>query len=556
MLYLATVWLMLAGGCAAVGLALLNMLKASSFAQREERLIAAIWLGLLLFANLLLGLSVALPLSPVVGAIVFFGLGGIALCQPATRIELRQWQPNRLWIVAISSLVTAIAAITSRQVTWLDTGLYHYSVIQWLSQYGSVPGVALLFANFGFTSAWFAFSAPFDGGLFTARVSAVGNGFVLLLAVVHLLLAARLICQRQGHLSDWFAVAFLSLMVPLILASSLLSDILVSPSPDLAALLLTGIVAWSILVATRDRNLQSGGVPLLLAAGAVTFKLIALPLLVVTACFWLVQSWQNKRMLLLGSAGAIGLLVPMLASSVITSGCPLYPSTLICLDLPWSPTTLMRSRVAAGTHQWTSWYGTSAAGVQGFFWALWQWFRSSKINHVIALLIGVSAVATVYLLKTMRLDGLSGALRDRQQGQLWVSTIGVTGIGFLLLTSPLVRFMLAYVLLLPALLIALWGQRWGEKVLPRRWPRATVWLCPLLATIITVTAVRNQTSRLLLPPPIQQVAVMQKQLNDFRYLSPTTDLCWATPVPCAFTVTPDVKLRDPKQGIRAGFVRQ
>lgn len=216
----------------------------------------------------------------------------------------------------------------------------------------------------------------------------------------------------------------------------------------------------------------------------------------------------------------------------------------------------MRSRVAAGTHQWTSWYGTSAAGVQGFFWALWQWFRSSKINHVIALLIGVSAVATVYLLKTMRLDGLSGALRDRQQGQLWVSTIGVTGIGFLLLTSPLVRFMLAYVLLLPALLVALWGQRWGEKVLPRRWPRATVWLCPLLATIITVTAVRNQTSRLLLPPPIQQVAVMQKQLNDFRYLSPTTDLCWATPVPCAFTVTPDVKLRDPKQGIRAGFVRQ
>ncbi|NEQ26572.1 MAG: hypothetical protein F6K28_47600 [Microcoleus sp. SIO2G3] len=292
MLYFIAVWLVLGGVCAAVGLSLLNLLQARCFVRSSDRFIVAIWLGLLLMANLLLAVSTLVPLSPLVGATVFVGATELALLVRPTRIELQEYRCDRSGVVAIASVMVATAAITSRQVTWIDTGLYHYGVVQWLAQYGSVPGVALLFAHFGFTSAWFALAAPFDFGIFAARVSAVGNGFVLLLAIGHLLLAAQSIWQRQARLSDWFAIAFLGLTISLVLASSLLSDILVSPSPDLVVLFLTGIVAWTMLVITdaaqqkQIRAMQShSAVALLLSAGAVTIKLIALPLLFVASCF-------------------------------------------------------------------------------------------------------------------------------------------------------------------------------------------------------------------------------------------------------------------------------
>ncbi|MBD2092209.1 hypothetical protein H6F67_20370 [Microcoleus sp. FACHB-1515] len=554
MLYLIAVWLVLGTVCSAVGLALLNLLSANCFARISDRLVVAIWLSLLVSANVLLGLSTLLPLSPAIGAVIFLGFGMFALLQPATRAELQKLRFSRGGIVTIASVTIAIAAVCSRQVTWIDTGLYHYSVVQWLAQYGSVPGVALLFANFGFTSAWFALAAPFDFGVFTARASAVANGFVLLIALGQWFWAARSIWQRQAQLSDWFAIAFLSLLIPLVLVSDLLSDILVSPSPDIAALLITGIVAWAILVILGDRvaptdrqftdRRASSTVVLLLAAGAVSVKLTLLTLLLVAGCFWLVNSWRQP---LAGSA-AIALLVPLLTSSIITSGCPLYPSTAMCLDLPWSPTALVRSQVAAGTHQWTSWYGESAAGVRGVVWALWQWFSLSKTNQLLLLLIIVSLLAIGIVLKKIKLD--------RQPGLLWVAAIGGTGIGFLLLTSPMLRFALAYVLLVPALLLALWGQKWSAKIQFKGCPQQAVWLCPLLATIVTVTSLHSQVDRLLLPPPIQRVRVEERQLNNFRYFSPISDLCWATALPCAFKVTPDIELRDPQRGLRAGFRRR
>lgn len=552
MLYLIAVWLILGGVCSAVGLALLNLLP-TCFTRSSDRVIVAIWLGLLVFANVLLGLSTLLPLSPAVGALIFLGLGALALLQPATRLELQKFHFTRSGIITIASVTIAIAAICSRQVTWVDTGLYHYSVVRWLAQYGSVPGVALLFSNFGFTSAWFALAAPFDFGVFVARASAVANGFVLLLAIGQWLWAARSIWLRQARLSDWFAIAFLGLLLPLVFASSLLSDILVSPSPDIAALLIAGVVAWAILVVLGDRTTQpdrplaacdSSSTVLLLAAGAVSIKLTMLPLLLVVGCFWLV----NARRKPLAGAAAIAILLPLLASSVVTSGCPLYPSTAMCLNVPWSPTALVRSQVAAGTHQWISWYGESAAGIRGILWALWQWFSLSRTNKLFLLLIVISLLAVAVVMKRIRLD--------RQSGLLWVMAIAGAGISFLMLTSPLLRFALAYVLLVPALLLALWGQNWSAKLPFKNWPQRAVWLCPLLAAIVTVTSLHSQIDRFLLPPPIQRVQVVEKQINNFRYFSPTSDLCWATPLPCAFKVTPDVELRDPQRGIQAGFRRR
>jgi len=124
MLYLIAVWLVLVGVCGAVGIALLNLLQANCFVRSNDRLIVSLWLGLMVIAVGLLGLSVLLPLSPVVGAAVFVGAGATALLQTATRAELQKIRPGRGAIVTIASVMVAIAAVASRQVTWVDTGLY------------------------------------------------------------------------------------------------------------------------------------------------------------------------------------------------------------------------------------------------------------------------------------------------------------------------------------------------------------------------------------------------------------------------------------------------
>ncbi|MEQ9482407.1 hypothetical protein [Coleofasciculus sp. F4-SAH-05] len=79
-------------------------------------------------------------------------------------------------------------------------------------------------------------------------------------------------------------------------------------------------------------------IPLILSAGAVTIKLSALPLLPIGFLFYLMgnQLTIKIKRLLTGSAIVILLLSPMVLYSLTTSGCPLYPSTFMCLDLPWS----------------------------------------------------------------------------------------------------------------------------------------------------------------------------------------------------------------------------
>jgi hypothetical protein len=575
MLYFIAVWMLLFVVCGVMGTAVLNQLQADCFERRGDRLMAAAWLGLVILSIALLAASLVLSLSPLVGLLVALCLVTLSLCSAAARAELRAIWRSRLpaWTAAAVVLAVTIAAFTTQQVTWVDTGLYHYSVIQWFARFGTVPGVALLFSNFGFTSSWFALAAPLNAELLGARVSAVTNGFALLLAALHVCICLSHGFTNKARFSDWFLVAFFSIILPLVvgiewLSINVLSEILISPSPDVPVIFLIGVVAWSTLVCSSPpaSGHQASGwnpgaplIPLLLAVGAVSVKLIAIPLVLISSLFFLFnQKFAVGRILTGGTIAAL-LLTPLLISSIITSGCPLYPSGILCLDLPWSPAAQSIERVARSTHSPTDWYGTPPAGVPSLLWVLWRWFNDKLVNQITAGLIVASTLAVTYLARSFKLN--------RPYEYLWVAAIGALGIGFIMFTSPLFRFSLGYVALLPALLIAIVGSRQFAGLpaalaqrsswrFSKYWRRA-IQTAPgwVSAVVLTIVLSRGAQS-LFLPPPLPQVEVTEKQVNDLTYLSPQgKDLCWATRVPCAFTVAPDVKLRNPDRGIDAGFVR-
>ncbi|MBW4621279.1 MAG: hypothetical protein KME17_18210 [Cyanosarcina radialis HA8281-LM2] len=597
MLYLMAVWTILLVVCSVAGgyLIQLSSLLPDRFG---DRWFLSIWLGLVVLSVVLLATSIALPLSPIVGMAIAFLLCLLALLSPQTRNELISWksQFSRTRLVWLLAVMVAIAAMSSQAVTWIDTGLYHYSTIRWLADFGAVPGVALLFANFGFTSAWFALAAPFNPEFLGSSGSAVANGFVFLVVVLQFLVSLVRCFQNRARRSDWFIVAFFSVVLPLVIGFSLLNTIRVSASPDFPVLVLTGIIAWSIVLpGDRDRSSvaplpDTSTMTLILAAGMVAMKLIALPLLIVASLQFLVKQVTPKprfslhpaltgtplpslgegtgvrtgfkifkprfdiKRILLGAIIVSSLILPQLVHSAITSGCPLFPSSLFCLDVPWSPSASAIQRVTKATQQWTTWYGAPPAGVNPWVWKIVRLLTDKPLDRAVAVLMVVAILAAIYV--AVR------AVKLKQPEFLWVLAIAVSGMSFVMMTAPFFRFHIGYLILMPTLAIAIYVDRHFKLPSFERNNRSLnsilgVTGCFVVSAIV-VSQLQGNYSKILLPPPLQPVKTTQKQINDLTYYSPQglspQGLCWATRLPCAFTVK-NVRLRDPNRGIRAGFIR-
>jgi hypothetical protein len=570
MLYFIGTWFILAIACGILGITIFNRttyLKDNSnesVLETGDRWLLAEWLGLVVLAIILLAVSLFSPLSSWVGVMVTEILCGLALCFKRTRVEVRQyWRSlSKLKLLGMVLGMSAIASITTQQVTWNDTGLYHYSLIQWLAQYGTVPGIALLFENLGFTSTWFALAAPLNPEILQSRVSAVTNGFIDWLALCHIWTGVKQIWSGKAKLSDWFMSGFFGLILAVTLGGSGMRLLYVSPTPDLPVMMLAGLVGWVILLSgqilLKQHQDSLSRISLILALGAVSIKLTALPLLGISTLFLLLRK-PLKIYNFLALFGLTSLLLsPFLVSSIFTSGCPLYPSSLFCLNLPWSPATEAIQSVGDSTHGWLSWYGTPPGGINPWLWALSKWWQTDRANQIMGISILVSIAIAPYPLIL--------SWRRRSSALLWLVILAVTGIGFFMLKAPFTRFALPYILIIPTLAIALLGQGLLTSGRVSAEKSIEIWIgtkggrsmAQTIFLVLIVLLLVRQTSQggaLLLPPRLPAVTVKQRQVNDILYSSPGENLCWATPIPCAFEVPPDVRLRNPEGSFGDGFVR-
>ncbi len=591
MVYLIGVWLGLLLVTQVIGTGILHQWLDGSRLKAGDRVMLSFWLGTIAVAVAWMALSLIGPLTPERGAIVLCGLVALSLRSPSSRVALGQLR-HRLTRESLGlglGALALMAAVMSRQVSWHDAGYYHASAIRWFAQYGSVHGIALLFSNLGFTSSWFAFVAPLSGpGV--AQTSVVGNGFAAVLLLLHWLITSHRLWRWQGQMSDWFIGLFATGALGLSLVMQPFAAVMLSPSPDFPVLVLVGTIAWALLLITKldptDQPVaRLAFLPLILALGAVTIKLTAIPTLLVAGLFVVWQHWRSPRSLLFGLGLSALILGPNIASSLVTSGCPLYPAALLCVDVAWAPTPQSVRAVAAGTHDWVSWYGTPPPGVHPWFWAVTQVVQNSR-DRLMFLLMGGGCCAGLVILWKMR----RSFSRHRWPGELWVMGLGVTGIGFLLLTSIFARFLMPYILVLLGL-VGAWGIDRGRSTGGDRSParcsgqtiahpslgmpiirRLYLSLTLVATATMLVSLAQYQGRNALLPLPLPQNPIVQKTTNAIIYAAPKSgdlplnqgskytieqlDRCWAAPIPCAYVISPDVQLRDPAIGIAAGFERR
>lgn len=558
MVYFIITWTCLTIVLFLVGINLLRICKADFFDRRGDRALAAIWLGMVVVALLWLTVSLVLPLSPLVGWGVAIAVVVLSLFSKQTRTEIVAYKSiiSPSFILGFLTLELLVAMLTTQQIVWFDTGLYHLGSIQWLSKFGAVYGVALINPKFGFTSSWFAFSAPLIPNFIGNRVGAIANGFVFLIALSHWMIALRRILKNQARLPDWFYLVYSGILILVYLVTTFTdSPILISFSPDVSVNFLIGIIAWTILSISQRNSfsihpISARIIPLIIASGTVAIKLSALPLLPGTLLFYAGVKPVKFQRLFWGIAAIVLLLLPVTLFGIKTAACPLYPSKFMCLDLPWS-VPAESTQVEAGEIQFFGKVAPKESPIPQFILAYWNLLEDPKFKIIILLL----ALSLIF----------AGLIIKNSSGEQWLVLIGIFGMAFIITQSPLLRFGIGYFILIPSLFIAGIGQLLLSKIQPiikQKLSRVQLSryekIVPLVALFVAgAIAVQNDVkSRWLLPAELPSVQVIKSKVNDVEYAYPAnwTVRCWKYPLPCAHVPVHNVKLRDPGRGIGAGFV--
>ena len=542
----------------------------------------AVWVGLAVQILVLHLLALIAPLYPA--AWVLMPTIG-ALAAVATHRELavvvHQWRhvvAVRLGAIAILSLV--IAYIAAGPITLYDSGLYHIQWIRWLARSGIVPGLGLLEQRFGIPSDWFAFAAALDAGALQGRMAACANAYLVLLVTIQAAFCCARVVSGRGVPGDVLLTAGFSLLS----FHAVLTDTIVSASPDLPVGVLTVVVGWLMAQDDVTAGAERSRCVLIvfLASMTVALKLSAAPMLVIAMlyCMWRLRR-QSAALLILVATSAVAI-APTVWASVVLSGCPAFPMTVGCLDLPWTVPVEVANAVQEGVANFGRWYASPPTGTGPYDWIIPYFFHPG--NTLNPPLVALAVLSTVVVLVTT-----GGARTSR----LWILALALSNFVFVMIMGPDTRFCIGAIALLFGLALTtvesslafLSSFRAAGSVGPFLFAMlGAVGLLVFRVAIIDRTDVRRweQQSyghlfpfdlhrsildRFVLPVPLPviygvtrandgHIVSLEKGLSgDVVYGKPPFFQCWGTNELCSAGIVAPLHFRVPSRGVAGGFIR-
>ncbi len=518
--------------------------NASSFSPEDAGL--KIYFGLLLISSAMMGAALVATLSWWFGLLLMAPgilLGVRHLSSAKFRNGVASPGP-RLWKLAVGALVVLALFVSSREVNFYDTGLYHQQAVKWLSRYGLVPGLALLHVRLGWTSSWFAGAAALNHGVLAGREAPIVGGIPFALMIVTSLgiLSNMRAARSIGTLRSLTWLVFCALLTVATITWNEESSLSADPMIWLLPLIVSFIESDG-----AQSQPDRAGRGLLAAALASTIRLTSLPLLAYTGVLWawsFLRSPASQKRLLAYAGTASALLLLVAAANKRTSGCPLFPSPLACAT--------DESSVGPAVAFLTS------ADIRSF---------AAQGNRHLGLLVSLALVASLVGFRLRRKDAfLTHALATS-----W------SGILFLLVTAPNPRFSLgSFCLPVAACAAALinWLDSQRPTVINSAYKAIPVFVVGLgIVAVLSSIHGANSLSSLVLPAklagsegdPIHivnrrinvrtKLDLLEQQAGDVIVLRPqSSDQCWDAPLPCTpQTTVESLRLRDPRKGLSAGF---
>ena len=549
MLFLFCSWAVLLAAARLVGSAVLILTSSGENLDRGcDRFFAQAWIGLVSLGSLLLAVSTLGPISPAISLGLLTTVLALGLFA-RVRKDVGRTSLAGTKRIAFAIVLLGVAWDAAGPVQLYDTGFYHYQVVRWLHQFGTVPGMGLLYYRLSFSSSWFALTAALDFGPWQGRAVAVANSLALAIAILHLAIAASRVLARTARKSDAYAAGAL----PVVIFVCVVYRFEISPSPNLAVALGAVMSGWAML-AIRKGHQQDWNLPLLLSAGAASVKIFALPLF---AAIWMLRMAAGCRSrLALPLLASAALILPLPLANRISSGCPLYPSPIACAATPSSVTPAKANDVLFETTNYAR-YDGAYPPTASFFDGIWV--RKYIRNPLDILFAAVPVLAVTAALVFGAVNG--------------VFIAGAVAFTAMFIEAPSIRFLAGSVGMLSGSLVTTLYRRLVPKGAPdfrttsRIFPAMAILGCAILLregalnerNYVAVSHIpfrRVTLGRLLMPEPIQGAPEhwSTHRTADIEYAVPDADVrCWGLPVCTPVPPPVDLGYCKPSAGIRGGF---
>ena len=229
-------------------------------------------------------------------------------------------EKRNVWYVIIIIFFVYISMTYMFEVVTYDTGLYHSQAVQWIEEYGVVPGLGNLHHRFAYNSAIMCLQALFSMKFLFGQQMHCVNGFMFILFTSYAVTSMKFVKNKRIYISDFLRVAFFIYYNMDTSFSSLGSDLI--------SLCLVIYIVIKYVEGIEDdiSNIEYYCYLSILALIAVSFKLsVALiVLIVIYPAYMLIKDKNWKLIIKLISLGVV-LTLPFLTRNIIISGYIVYP---------------------------------------------------------------------------------------------------------------------------------------------------------------------------------------------------------------------------------------
>ncbi|HEV7765228.1 MAG TPA: hypothetical protein VGQ76_09520 [Thermoanaerobaculia bacterium] len=292
-----------------------------------------IWLGWAFALLIFQVLHLAVPLNVLATVPVF--LIGITFSIPRRRYTRR----GMIMLLVIAAVAVWIAMRSMLTPLVYDAGLYHFQTIRWLESFPIVPGLGNLHGRLGFNQSFFTYAASL--GVFE-HGSRIANGFLFLLTTATFLARLRPLADRPfANVPSIFALPVLGFL-------AFSSPGFASPTPDLASELLQLVIFVLLAGVLFDRKLDDdASIVAILAATAITIKLsnLVFAAVVLAIAFGLARRWRVI-------AFVMAVLAIWMTRGYLTTGAPMYPSTIGHIAFDWAVPRDEAAQMTALIREW------------------------------------------------------------------------------------------------------------------------------------------------------------------------------------------------------------
>ena len=236
-------------------------------------------------------------------------------------------------VILFIFIILFVSYLSNQPVIWYDTYLYHLNSVKWLTDFGSVKGLANLHSRLGLNNIGFLVSAAMDSGPFRQASSHISNSLLFIVILIQLI--THLLNKHKNTFSVIFTFVSIFMM-------SISFDKQVNSLSTDFSLLIFALISAFYIVTLKKQNLIFV-LPILSLTATTKYSYFVV--LVLFVIYYFISNINNllARKIIFIISITIIFFSLFITRNLILSGWPFYPMKFAGINFEWQvPPTLIQ----------------------------------------------------------------------------------------------------------------------------------------------------------------------------------------------------------------------